>query len=89
MSTDGCDLLAWQISDRSGAVGAVTEWLRGRLPAETLSTDETSVFLGHAQAGGIRANRDEEPRGLLPSHYCITLKSVVLCVCVWAHCACS
>lgn len=46
LSTDGCDLLAWQISDQSRVWGAVTEWLCGCLP------QRCRALMGHLSSTG-------------------------------------
>ena len=85
LSTDGCVLLAWQISDQTWASGNCDRGAMWLSATETQSADQTSVSHRHTQAGGKRDKRDKRKPELHPSHYNDALGCVTLNFCVWAH----
>ena len=89
LSTDGCVLLAWQISEQTMAPGTVTERLCGCLPLRCWDTeiaDQTSVFHRHApRQVALDTRETEEKSGLHLGHYNGALGCVILNLCARVH----
>ncbi len=80
LSTDGCVLLGWRISDQTVASGTVTEWLCGCLPLR-----RTELIKHLSSTDRHRDKRDKRKPGLHPSHYNDALGCVTLDLCVCVH----